>query len=77
MRKFVVAAAAVASLVGAVTATTTPASAQPYGYWRRPHYRGFYGPRPFFGPYGYGYGYGYRPLYRPYYRPYAYRWHRW
>ena len=76
MHKSVVAAAAVAALIGGVTATATPAGAQPYGYWRHPHYRVWYAPRPFYGPY-YGYGYGFGPYYRPYYRPFAYRYRRW
>ena len=77
MRKLIAAALAASALVGGTVAIATPASAQPYGYWHRPHYRHFYGPRRFYGP-RFGYRRFHRGFYgRPYYRHYGHRWHRW
>ena len=74
----IVAAAAFATTVGVLPATTSTAEARPWiraGVAVRPYYRGYYRPyygyrsyRSYYRPYyGYGYGYGYAPYYSGYY----------
>ena len=71
MKKLMMGALAASTVLGAVVATATPAAAQPWGYWHRPHYGYWHPYRPY-----YGYGWGPRYYGHPYWHGYG-RYHRW